>query len=212
MKKKTFYHLIVDRSGSMSDCIPATISGYNEQVQAISSLQERFPEQEISVGLTIFNQEVSHQFFGANPAEVEALTRENYQPNGSTALLDTIGMTVSLIREKNQSHLLNADNTVVVVIITDGYENASRLFNIHRIKEMITTLEATGQWTFSYLGATLDAVDVANRLAIKKMNSMSFAKHDMKKDVWNNLNESMECYLQLKQLNLKTGSFLKKNK
>ena len=105
MKKKTFYHLIVDRSGSMSDCIPATIGGYNEQMQAISSLQERFSEQEISVGLTIFNQEVSHQFFGANPVKVEPLTRKNYLPNGLTALLDAIGMTVSLIKENKQSDL-----------------------------------------------------------------------------------------------------------
>lgn len=212
MKKKTIYHLIVDRSGSMGDCIPATIGGYNEQVQVISSMQERFPEQEILVGLTIFNQEVSHQFFGVKPGEVEPLTRANYQPNGTTALLDAIGMTVSLIKEKNQPDLLQADNTVVVVIITDGYENASRLFNIHRIKEMITGLEATGQWTFSYLGATLDAVDVADRLAIKRMNSMSFSKQDMNDEVWGNLNESMGDYLQLKESNLKRDSFLKKKK
>jgi hypothetical protein len=212
MKKKTFYHLIVDKSGSMGDCIPATIGGYNEQMQAISSLQERFPEQEISVGLTIFNEDVHHQFYGVKPSEVKPLTTENYQPNGTTALLDAIGMSVSLIKEKNQSNLLNLDNTVVVVIITDGYENASHLFNLKRIREMITTLEATGQWTFSYLGATLDAVDVADRLAIKKMNSMSFSKDRMNSAVWDNLNESMEDYLQLKKSNERTASFLKKNK
>jgi len=212
MKKKTFYHLIVDKSGSMSDCIPTTISGYNEQMQAINSLQARFPEQEIKIGLTVFNQEVSHQFFGVNPAEVEPLTRENYQPDGSTALLDAIGMTASLIKERNQTDLLSADNTVVVVIITDGYENASRLYNLQRIRKMITDLEASDQWTFSYLGATLDAVDVADSLAIKKMNSMSFTKHDMNNDVWSNLNESMEDYLQLKKSNEKIDSFLKKNK
>ena len=212
MKKKTFYHLIVDKSGSMSDCIPATINGYNEQMQAISSLQARFPEQEISAGLTIFNEEVQHQFFGVNPSQVNPLTKENYQPNGMTALLDAIGMTVSLIKEKNQSDLSNEDNTVVVVIITDGYENASRLFTLRRIREMITTLEATSQWTFSYLGATLDAVDVANSLAIKTMNSMSFAKNDMNKEVWDNLSESMENYLHLKKSNKQTDSFLKKNK
>ncbi len=212
MKKKTFYHIIVDKSGSMSDCVPATISGYNEQMQAISSLQARFPEQEISAGLTIFNQEVSHKFFGVRPAEVEPLTRENYRPNGSTALLDAIGMTVSLIKEKKQPDLSNAYNTVVVVIITDGYENASHLFNLQRIREMITTLEATGQWTFSYLGATLDAVDVASSLAIKTINSMSFAKNDMNKAVWDNLSDSMGDYLELKESNQRTGSFLKKNK
>lgn len=212
MKKKTFYHLIVDRSGSMADCIPATIGGFNEQMQVISALQERFPEQEISVGLTIFNQDVSHQFFDANPAEVALLTRENYGPNGSTALLDAIGMTVSLIKENNQLALLSAENTVVVVIITDGYENASRLFKLQRIREMITALEASGQWTFSYLGATLDAVDVADSLAIKKINSMAFAKHKMSSSVWDNLKISMEDFMEQKESNQKAGGFLKRDK
>ena len=34
-KRKTIYHLIVDKSGSMSDCIDSTINGFNEQVNRI---------------------------------------------------------------------------------------------------------------------------------------------------------------------------------
>ena len=51
-KQKTIYHLIVDKSGSMGDCIEQTISGFNEQVSKIQQLQTEFPEQDLSIGLT----------------------------------------------------------------------------------------------------------------------------------------------------------------
>ena len=62
-KQKTIYHLIVDKSGSMSDCIEETISGFNEQVNKIQQLQNEFAEQDLSIGLTTFNNEVFHHFF-----------------------------------------------------------------------------------------------------------------------------------------------------
>ena len=46
-KQKTIYHLIVDKSGSMSDCIEQTISGFNEQVSKIREIEQSFPDQEV---------------------------------------------------------------------------------------------------------------------------------------------------------------------
>jgi hypothetical protein len=208
MKKKTFYHLIVDKSGSMQDCIPSTLSGFNEQMQAISSLQQRFPDQEISVGFTSFNHQVDHHFLDKQPKQVLPLTKKNYKPEGSTAMLDAIGKTTELIREEMQTALTDLNNTVVVVIITDGYENASVLYTLQKINTLISSLEATEQWTFSFLGATPDAVDVARSMSIRTSNSMSFSKKQMKISVFNNLSDSMESYLDNKQHNRRTTDFL----
>src|SRR4051812_37830397 len=105
MKKKTCYHIILDQSGSMQDCLSATISGFNEQLQVIRSLQIRFPEQEIRVGLTRFNEEVMHTYDNLQPDRTNELSPALYEPNGSTALLDAMGFTVRRIREQIQLEL-----------------------------------------------------------------------------------------------------------
>jgi hypothetical protein len=208
MNKKTYYHIILDQSGSMQDCLQSTISGFNEQLQVIKSLQKRFPEQEVRVGLTRFNQEVMHTYFAQLPDEVSELSREIYNPSGSTALYDAIGMTTRKLNENIGTELISDIATAVVVIITDGYENSSRQFDLAQIKSMIRELEATGKWTFSYLGATLDAVRIAANLNIQHQNSISFDKCSML-DTFNILGESMDNYLKEKREGKNPNKFLK---
>ena len=199
--RKTIYHLIVDKSGSMSDCVETTINGFNEQVKRIKMNQLEFKEEEITIGLSTFNNMVNHHYFEANPKSIEPLNDRMYKPDGSTALYDAIGKSISIIEEKIKSDIAT---TVVVVIITDGYENASILFTLAKVKAMISRLEETRKWTFSFIGATLDAVDVAESLSIKKQNSFAFDKGDMDKQVWSKLNDSMGSYFSKKQANQNT--------
>ena len=53
--RKTIYHLIVDKSGSMMDCVDNTINGFNEQVNRIKDKALEFTEEDITTGLTTFN-------------------------------------------------------------------------------------------------------------------------------------------------------------
>ncbi|GAA4318710.1 VWA domain-containing protein [Flaviaesturariibacter amylovorans] len=207
MKQKTHYHLILDRSGSMQDCRSSTISGFNEQLQTIRSLQARFPEQAITVGLTVFNESVQHQHFGKDPHSMAALTSEGYQPGGSTALYDAIGSSIALINRQLEADLINGAATVVVVVMTDGYENASRRYTAEGIRSSIRELEGTGKWTFSYLGATEDAVEVATDLNFRRSNSMAFVKSEMR-DTFNELGRSMDRYLLRKRRGESLGNFL----
>lgn len=194
--QRTRYHLIVDRSGSMSDCIHATINGYNEQLNRIRELESEFPEQDIRVGVTLFNDEIQHLQSQSTVAEMTYLGRENYIPSGNTALFDAIGQTTHLLEEQEIEH---NHTTFVVVILTDGHENSSRRFNLEQVRSLIQRLEATGHWTFSFIGATLDAVDVANQMAIRSQNSFHFDKTNMKEGVWDKLSGSMHSYLQKKR-------------
>jgi uncharacterized protein YegL len=198
-KQKTIYHLIVDKSGSMSDCIENTINGVNEQVKKITDLQKEFSEQELTIGLTTFNHEVYHHFFQSPPVAVRKISTETYQTSGTTALLDAIGMTATTIEKEMKMHEHKIPTTVVIVILTDGYENSSRLFKLEDIRNLISRLEETGNWTFSFLGATLDAVEVAESLSIKKQNSSVFMKENMNNEVWSKLSDSMEGYFDKKR-------------
>lgn len=204
-KRKTIYHLIVDKSGSMIDCIESTINGFNEQVNRIKQNELAFEEEEITMGLTTFNTYVDHHYFQAKPSSIQLLNQQTYQPDGLTALLDAIGDTVSQISIQLQNSQI--PTTVVVVILTDGHENSSRFFNLVKIRNMISSLEESGNWTFSFIGATLDAVEVAEQLSIKKQNSFSFNKEEMNTSVWNKLDKSMSNYFEKKKSNRSLGNF-----
>lgn len=197
--QKTIYHLIVDRSGSMSDCIENTINGFNEQIQHIRQMEELYPEQEITIGLSMFNSDVVHKLLNERPAHAPLLTTETYRPNGNTALLDAIGITTANLEKDQQESNRTIPTTVVVVILTDGHENSSRVFRLADIRKLISKLEESGQWTFSFMGATLDAVDVAEQMSIRRHNSRSFEKSTMKNEVWDTLGNSMSSYFEKKR-------------
>lgn len=203
--RKTIYHLIVDKSGSMMDCVDSTINGFNEQVNRIKDKAPEFTEEEISMGLTIFNDNVKHVNFQQNPKEMVLLNYDNYRPSGGTALLDAVGETITEIERQVNASLI--PTTVIVVILTDGYENASKKYNLVNIRNMISKLEETGKWTFSFIGATLDAVDVAASMSIKSQNSFSFEKTAMKSEVWDKLNKSVSSYFTKKSQNRNLNNF-----
>ena len=140
-------------------------------MQMIKSLQNKFPDQKVLVSLTTFNQDVDFDVECSRPFELKEMTSEQtksswlkkstnylvYSPN-SMRLYDAIGKSV----KKNSNckeEIENNEATVVVVIITDGHENASIEFEFNQIQSMINELEKSENWTFSYLSSTLDLVD-----------------------------------------------------
>jgi uncharacterized protein YegL len=197
MNTKTYYQLILDRSGSMKDCMSETISGFNEQVQMIRSLEERFPEQEVRVSLTLFNQSVHHPIQMQPAGEIKDLNRETYVPDGMTALYDAIGEAVMSLKAQVETEVREEKASVVVVIITDGYENSSKLFGLRAIRHLIRELEDTGKWTFSFLGAGIDAMAEAEKINIRKSNAMRYAKQDSRK-AHHELASNLANYMELK--------------
>ena len=206
-KQKTIYHIVVDKSGSMSDCIEQTINGFNEQINKIKELELQFPEQLMTIGLTTFNTYVDHKYFMEPTKLAYSMNRENYMPNASTAMLDAMGETMKELSRLQEVSNREMPTTIVMVILTDGYENASRRYSLNDVKQMIEEREATGSWTFSFLGATIDAVDVAERMSIRKENSMFFNKNEMKEEVWDKLASSMNEYYIKKRRGEDLGKF-----
>ena len=219
--KKTYYQLILDKSGSMHDCVNTAINGFNEQMQMIRSLKKKYPKQEFVVSLTTFNQEVHFDINQENPDNIKELTtsnnfhdykknenRINYLPNGMTALYDAIGMSVNNILKFANEEINNDQATVVVVIITDGHENASIKYTYRQIQSMIKELELSDNWTFSYLSNTPDAVDYAMGMNIKKENAIRYKKATMKED-YDDIKLSMKSYFDSKENNIKKKEFIK---
>lgn len=195
--QKTIYHLIVDKSGSMYDSIHQTIEGYNEQVRKIISLEKEFPDQEITIGLTLFNHSVHTLYMGSGSSEATLLNKKNYVPEGNTALYDAIGVTVHQLENILQRSEQLKPTTVAVIILTDGMENASGLFTLQMIQHTISRLQATEKWTFSFLGAELQSLEAAKMMNFQQSNTKLFHKSTMA-NTFDELKDAMECYQKKK--------------
>jgi len=67
---------------------------------------------------------------------------------------------------------------VIMVVITDGQENASVEYDSRKVKEMIGELEQSKNWQFIYLGADLKNFADAETLGLS--NQVSSRKSDLK--------------------------------
>jgi uncharacterized protein YegL len=209
MNKKTYYQLILDQSGSMTSCADETISGFNEQLQMINDLQRLHTDQQILVSLTTFNHFVHHPVCCTSADRVQPLSPQNYRPDGSTALYDAIGESVLSLKAQAGEELDNDLASVVVIILTDGYENASKLFNLRQVRNMVRELEDTGKWTFSFLGADMDALTQAEELNIRRENAASYSK-EQTESAFRSLNKSLENYIKSKDEGSISKDFLQK--
>jgi hypothetical protein len=174
--KTTLYHFIVDQSGSMAGLEVQTIAGFNAQLKTIQDLKMELPDQSFLCSLTFFNGIVQDRILFQEVSALQPLSRDNYFPSSNTALLDAIGKSIYSIKHKYADELVEDKISIVLVIITDGHENASRLYTYHDIAHMIKELDETGKWTFSFLGADFDAIHTSHMLNIRKENVINFSK------------------------------------
>lgn len=165
MNTQKIYNLIIlDASGSMSAIYNQALSGVNETIATIRMAQEQHPDLEQYLTLASFSagENFLNRIYSAKPiAEVRDITREDYPLLGCTALYDAMGTTISELQQK----LSHADR-VLVTIITDGYENASRTWSGSQIKSLVEELRQMG-WTFTYIGADQDVEKVAGGIGVR---------------------------------------------
>lgn len=171
MKNMTDINIVLDRSGSMSSCRQATIEAFNEFLEG----QKNGPDEAV-VSLYRFDHEYEPIYEGSNVDLAPKLSDLNFVPRGSTALLDAIGRTIDAIGARLANTLeYDRPSKVVVVIVTDGQENASMEYNRQRIFDMIHHQEDKYHWTFVYMGANQDAYAEADRLGFSSSNRSNFA-------------------------------------
>ena len=166
MKTRIFNLIIIDESGSMQSIKKQAIDSVNETIQTIRSAQTKYEEQEHYVSLITFNDNVKTIYDCVQVSEVTELTSETYQPACCTALYDAMGLSVNVLRKK----VAEVDK-VLVTVVTDGYENASKEYSGKAIKALVDELKAKG-WVFAYIGANQDVEAVAASISIT--NTMNF--------------------------------------
>jgi len=146
---------ILDRSGSMSGLAESTIEGYNK---FIAEQREIGPGR---VTLVLFDTQYEVVYEDMALSQVPDLTEQVYYVRGSTALLDAVGKTINLVKER---HLSDRPNKTMFLIVTDGWENASKEYTEEGlVKPLVRECREDLNWEFYYLGANVDSfVEAAN--------------------------------------------------
>ena len=188
------YNLIIlDESGSMSSIYEQALGGANETIQTIRSAQTSATDQKQFLTFVTFDSGASvsvRTIIDAMPIEnVKDLTKDDYRPNGCTPLYDAMGESLTALEQK-----VTEDDQVLVTIITDGMENSSHEYTGASVCEIVKRLRAKG-WTFVYIGANQDAVEVARKMSID--NAMNFqATHEGTRRMWEDYRDSTSAYYE----------------
>lgn len=175
MKTNIYNIVILDESGSMITIKQQAINGYNETVQTIKAAQKKHIEtQQHFVMLVTFDSEAIKTIYNCVPCQKAGeLASDVYQPNAMTPLYDAMGVTLTKFRYSLDE---NADNKVLVTIITDGEENSSKEYNETMIKKLVDELKAKG-WVFTYIGANQNVEKVAATLSITNVMNFEATHH-----------------------------------
>ncbi len=174
MTNKVECVFILDRSGSMAGLESDTIKGFNSLLN-----KQREEEGEAIITTVLFDHAYEILHDRLNLKSIANITEKEYYVRGSTALLDAIGMTIEKIMNVQKATLKeHQSDKVLFVITTDGMENASRKYNYKMIKRMVEYQKKKYHWEFIFMGANMDAIDVANNFGIDANRAVNFHSDD----------------------------------
>lgn len=161
---------ILDKSGSMSGLETDTIGGFNSMLT-----KQQAVEGEFRITTVLFDQNYELLHDRIEIKAVSPITEKEYQVGGSTALLDAIGKTIHKIHnaQKHTAADYRAEK-VMFVIITDGEENASRIYSLKKVKMQVERQQTEYGWEFIFLGANINAVEEACHLGIRANRAQNY--------------------------------------
>jgi uncharacterized protein YegL len=169
VKEQLNIRLVLDRSGSMSSCRVETVESINEYVNEI---QKEAVEGVFTLS-TFDNQSIDIPISRIPVRELTILGQDILIPRGGTPLYDAIGTAVHDL----STFTYKENEKKVLVIVTDGYENASREYTSDAIKQLIEEKTKEG-WLILYLGADHDAFTQSRHMGFETAKTLHYAKRD----------------------------------
>lgn len=170
MSEKTHIGFLGDESGSMQGKEKAMVEGFNEFTTNVKRDTEG---KEVQVTLGFFDlgthADILRIKIDGDIRSIGSLQDDAYRPWGSTPLNDA---TVRMIKQMEKS---GADK-YLLVIFTDGYENASETKTAD-VRKLISEKEQQG-WEFIYLGANQDAWAEGQSRGVARTSSFNFDATD----------------------------------
>lgn len=169
-KNLTEIVFILDRSGSMRGLEADTIGGYNSLIE-----KQKLEEGEAIVSTVLFDdlQEVLHD--RVDIQNIAPITEKEYYVRGCTALLDAVGGSIHHIGNVHKyAREEDRPEKTLFIITTDGMENSSHRYTFDKVKRMVERQKEKYGWEFLFLGANIDAIEVAGRFGINADRAVNY--------------------------------------
>ncbi len=166
---------ILDRSGSMGGLESDTIGGFNSMMEKQRKTGER------AIVSTVLFDDVCEVLHDRVPLEqVEKMTYRQYYVRGCTALLDAIGGAIHHISNVHKyARKEDRPDKTIVVITTDGMENASRQYSNEKIQKMVKRQQKKHGWEFIFIGANIDAYAEAQKYGIPRNRAVNYVADEI---------------------------------
>lgn len=161
---------ILDRSGSMSGLEADTIGGFNSMIE-----KQQKEEGEAIISTVLFDDQTEVLYDRVPIGKVEPMNDTQYYVRGCTALLDAIGGAIHHIGNVHKyARPEDVPEKTLFIITTDGMENASKRYDYRRVKKMVEHQKAKYHWEFIFLGANIDAIEVAGRFGVSASHAVRY--------------------------------------
>ena len=175
MSNQTPVHIsvVLDRSGSMASIADDVVGGFNTFLD-----EQRREDGKGRVTLVQFDGQDPFEVLidGEDLDTVGDLDPARYVPRGNTPLYDAVGQMITKIDAEilRRADAAKPIEDQVVVIVTDGYENASREFTGKMLFDLIETRKGRA-WAFVFLGADEGTFEEGERMGVSQANTARWA-------------------------------------
>ncbi|MBQ9487253.1 MAG: VWA domain-containing protein [Selenomonadaceae bacterium] len=161
---------ILDRSGSMHSLANDVIGGYNSFLA-----NQRKESGKAEVTTVIFDDRYEKISDAVDLNEVKDITSAEYFARGNTALMDAIGRTITeTLANMEREKICPAKRRVLVLIMTDGLENASKEYDKAAVKALIESTTKNYEWRYEFIGANIDSAAEAKSIGIDANHAMNY--------------------------------------
>lgn len=180
----TYIGVVVDRSGSMFSMDVPAAEGFNKFIQ-----DQKKEDGICHATITRFDDVVEILKHGVKLSDIELADHKMFEPRGTTALFDAIGMTITAVEKKVAE--LKPDR-IMIMILTDGAENASSDYSHSTVMKMIERLKAK-DWQFIFVGANQDAIQTGAQMGFESANCLTFSTQ-RSSETWSALSTNLTRY------------------
>lgn len=170
-------YILLDRTGSMSSIWDEALSSVNAYAASVIEPDEAEPQGHLETRITaaVFDAQDGLQFDILRRSipgqDWQEITSKEASPRGMTPLFDAIARMIALAEG-------DGPDKAVIVIMTDGHENASREVTLDGVKAALERVKARG-WEAVFLGANFGEFADAERLGVAGAQTMGMSRGSM---------------------------------
>jgi uncharacterized protein YegL len=194
------YTFVLDASGSMRAEIPEVLEELNRQIR---ELKLKFEETLRPCRITIVKFDTVYVVLRDSESveELAEITREEYFSEGMTALYDAIGLAVKRTDARVDFQVRRGEAEALVVIFTDGGENASSEFTGPDIQKILGDYQERVGWEIALIGTDVSAIMDMGRRNMRR-DKMRHYNQNQKVEAMYSLGQSVSEYYTTKDSSL----------